>query len=311
MAKIIHPHDKLFRGIMHDTTVAQGFLSRYMSEEDKAPLNLATLTLKNSNLIDKNLMESISDLVYSCQYQDPSLGDSRIVILVEHQSTPNKLMPFRVYHYLFNILANELKASPNLDKLPTVSALVFYHGEQTPYPYSMKLQDCFDDPTGLMAKFWQKPIKLVDANQYEDHLLASQDLEGLLVLALKHGRYDQEVSEILLLIARTLMTIDMSDECRLQFIDRVVLYLLSVGRIENKQQFKQNIIKLPNLMRGKIMTFAEEMKIEGRAEGRAEGKNEGKTEVAMNLIKLNLSHAIIAESTGLSLERIAELKNNE
>ena len=322
MTKITHPHDKMFRGIMHDITVAQSFLSRYMSEADIAQLNLATLTLKNSNAIDKHLTEFISDLVYSCQYQDPSLGESRIIILVEHQSTPDKLMPFRVYHYLFNILANELKENSNIDKLPAVCALVFYNGKQTPYPYSMKLQDCFDDPKGLMKQFWQKPINLVDATQYEDDILVTQELGGLLVLALKHGQHKQDVSDAILLIAQTLMTIDMDPELRLQFIDRAINYLFAVGQISDKKQFQQKIEAVHNSMRGKIMTFLEEMKMEGRVEGIAEGKAEGKaegrvegiaegkTEIAMNLIKLKLNHDLIAEYTGLSLESIAELQNS-
>ena len=51
MAKIIHPHDKMFRSIMHDITVAQRFLNRYMSQEIRASLNLSTLILKNANYI--------------------------------------------------------------------------------------------------------------------------------------------------------------------------------------------------------------------------------------------------------------------
>ena len=300
MTKLINPHDKLFRSVMHDIPVARGFLTRYMSEDDKAQLDLSTLELKNSNFIDKNLSESISDLVYSCKYKNKDLGESRVIVLVEHQSKPHKLMPFRVYHYLFNILANELKDNPNLNKLPAVCALVFYHGEQSPYPYSMQLEDSFDDPANLMKNFWKKPIELIDANKFSDEQLTKQHIEGLLVLALKHGR-DKEISQVLELIAHTLLSIDISDELRLQFIERAIVYLLSVGRIDNEQQFNQNINKLPNNMRGKIMTYAEQ-KI-------AEGKIEGKEEVAINLIKLGLSNTVIEESTGLSLARINELKN--
>ena len=54
------------------------------------------------------------------------------------------------------------------------------------------------------------------------------------------------------------------------------------------------------------MTYAEQ-KI---AEGKIEGKIEGKEEVAINLFKLGLSNTIIANSTGLTLIRIDELKKN-
>ena len=304
MVKIVNPHDKLFRGTMHNITVARGFLERHMNELAKAPLDLSTLKLKNTNSIDKGLSESISDLVYSCQYKDKSLGESRVIVLVEHQSKPHKFMPFRVYHYLFNQLANELKQKPNLAKLPAVYALVFYHGEQTPYPYSLKLNDCFNDPYNMMAKFWQNPIELIDVNQIQDSELLTHQVEDLLALALKHGR-DEDIGNILLRISIATYNIDFNDDFRLQFIEMVAAYLLSVGKIVDKQQFRREVTKLPNMMRGKIMTFAEEM----RAEGKLEGEIKGKEEVAVNLLKLNLSHAIIAQSTGLAIERIVELKN--
>ena len=307
MANIVDPHDKLFRGTMHEIEVAQGFLDRHMSEEDKAPLDLSTVKLKNSNLINKNLTEAFSDLVYSCKYKDKSLGESRIIILVEHQSTPHKLMPFRVYHYLFNNLANELKENPNLNKLPAVCALVFYHGEQTPYPYSMKLQDSFNDPAGLMERFWQKPVELIDVNQIPDEQLLTDNIADLLALALKHGR-DQDVSDILLSISIATYNIDFNNDFRLQFIEMVAAYLLSVGQITNKQQFRDKVTKLPTPMRGKIMTYAEEMRAEGKQEGKLEGEIKGKEDVAVNLLKLNLNESIIAESTNLSGERIRELK---
>ena len=50
------------------------------------------------------------------------------------------------------------------------------------------------------------------------------------------------------------------------------------------------------------MTYAEEL--------RTEGKLEGKEEVAVNLLKINLNKSTIAETTGLSVKRIQELKEH-
>ena len=220
-------------------------------------------------------------------------------------------MPFRVYHYLFNVLANELKENKTLKKLPAVQALVFYHGELTPYPYSLELSHCFDDPAKLMENFWQQPVPLIDINEFDDQQLLTQDIEGLMSIALKHGR-DKEISKILLRIIQALLNLDFSEEIRLQFSERVAAYLYSVGKITDKQAFKRSIDKLPNPIRGKIMTFAEEMKIEGRVEGLVKGRVEGRVErteeVAVNGLKQGLLPKLISQLTGLSLERIAQLK---
>ena len=57
------------------------------------------------------------------------------------------------------------------------------------------------------------------------------------------------------------------------------------------------------------MTQMESFKREGRAEGRAEGKAEGKEEVVMNALELGLSTQQIHTITGISVERIEELKS--
>jgi predicted transposase/invertase (TIGR01784 family) len=53
-----------------------------------------------------------------------------------------------------------------------------------------------------------------------------------------------------------------------------------------------------------LMTIAERLK----EEGRQEGKEEGKEEVAKNLLKMNLDLKEIEKATGLSKEKILEIK---
>lgn len=315
MAKIItSPHDKLFRGVMHDTDNASGFLKLYMDAKALEPLDLSTLTLKNSNFLDKNLSESISDLVYSCEYDDKSLGSARVIIMVEHQSTPDKLMPFRVYHYLFNMLAYELKNNNDIDLLPAVHALVFYHGEQTPYPFSMKLSKCFNDPYNIMDGFLNNPIPLIDVNEYEDEALLSQHIEGMMSVALKHGR-DKEIGVLLMRIITAMLDIDLDEHIRLQFAEQLSNYLFSVGTVANKTHFIKELAQLPNSMRDTMMTFADELRNEGRTEGRVEGLVEGRVEgvesVAINALKQGMVVDTIAQLTGLSVERIAQIKQEQ
>ena len=308
MANIItNPHDKLFRGVMHNTENARGFLELYMDNKDLAPLDLSTLKLNNSNLIDKNLTESISDLVYSCEYQDKSLGSTKVIILVEHQSTPDKFMPFRVYHYLFNILAYELKNNKNLDLLPAVHALVFYHGEQKAYPYSMKLADCFNDPLKIMEKFWNKPIPLINVHKHNDDKLLKHHIQGLMSLALKHGRNDKDINDIWLQIIYAILAMDLDEQVRLQFAEQITAYLFAVGKITDEKKFIASIDKLPNPIRGEMMTFADQL----RNEGQLRGQMLEKEAVAINGLKQNLPIEMLSQLTGLSLERITQIKQEQ
>jgi predicted transposase YdaD len=83
---------------------------------------------------------------------------------------------------MFNMIYTLLKArekEQRKDKLPVVYALVFYHVKPTPYPYSMSLADCFDDPLGIMSNMFNTPVPLIDVNQASDDELKQQQLYQL------------------------------------------------------------------------------------------------------------------------------------
>ena len=65
-------------------------------------------------------------------------------------------------------------------------------------------------------------------------------------------------------------------------------------------------------MRGKIMTFAEEMKFEGleegRAEGKAEGFEEGKYQVATEALKDGIPFSTVVKITGLAPEQVTSIQ---
>ena len=59
------------------------------------------------------------------------------------------------------------------------------------------------------------------------------------------------------------------------------------------------------------MTFADELRNEGRTEGRTEGRAEGVESVAINALKQGMVVGMIAQLTGLSVERIAQIKQEQ
>jgi predicted transposase/invertase (TIGR01784 family) len=62
-------------------------------------------------------------------------------------------------------------------------------------------------------------------------------------------------------------------------------------------------VRLAELRMKKILD--EKSMIEGAKE---EGKEEGKEEVAINLLKLGMSEDIVSQGTGLSIDKIREIK---
>jgi predicted transposase YdaD len=89
---------------------------------------------------------------------------------VEHQSTATWNMPLRMTEYQLSIINNHLKANPNQTTLPIVVPLLFYHGTQSPYPFSLDILDLFDD-YNLAAQTFARPARLIDLTVIPDEVI--------------------------------------------------------------------------------------------------------------------------------------------
>ena len=134
MKKIVSPHDKLFKLSMQEKKVAADFFKQHLPVDIQKLLQFDTLHLESESFIDQEQREHFSDVLYSVVINDEP---GYLFVLAEHQSTPDRFMPFRLWHYMCLIWDKHLKGEHELsdekNKLPLIYPLVFYHGKQRPY----------------------------------------------------------------------------------------------------------------------------------------------------------------------------------
>lgn len=135
------PHDALFKLFLRQPDTARDFLAFHLPAPIHALCDMKTLKLESSSFIDDDLRESYSDVLWSVKTEQ---GPGYIYCLIEHQSTSNKLIAFRMMRYAIAAMQNHLDAG--YKTLPMVVPLLFYHGIESPYPYSLCWLDCFADP---------------------------------------------------------------------------------------------------------------------------------------------------------------------
>ncbi|EOL3959686.1 Rpn family recombination-promoting nuclease/putative transposase, partial [Escherichia coli] len=92
--------------------------------------------------------------------------------------------------------------------LPLVIPVLFYHGERSPYPYSMNWLDCFEDPA-LAAKIYTKPFPLVDITVVDDNEIMNHRRMAALTLLMKHIRH-RDMMELLDKLPQVM--VEISDE---------------------------------------------------------------------------------------------------
>ncbi|AWT19649.1 hypothetical protein DMP75_15255 [Klebsiella michiganensis] len=107
------PHDAIFRQMLTQKEVARDFLQLYLPAPFLSICDLNTLQQASGSFIEEDLRSSDSDILYSLQTRH---GAGYIYALIEHQSSPDKLMAFRLMRYMLQAGSTE-KPGPLIREL--------------------------------------------------------------------------------------------------------------------------------------------------------------------------------------------------
>ena len=101
------PHDAMFRQFLPQPDVARDFMEIHLPAELREICDLSTLTLESGSFVEDDLPQYFSDVLYSLKTR---AGDGYIHVLIEHQSTPDKHMAFRLMRYAVAAMQRHLEA---------------------------------------------------------------------------------------------------------------------------------------------------------------------------------------------------------
>ena len=99
------PHDAVFKHLLSHRATARDFLNIHLPAPLRALCNLNTLRLESGSFIDDELRASHSDILYSLQTQ---AGEGYIYLLIEHQSSADRHMAFRLMRYAIAAMQRHL-----------------------------------------------------------------------------------------------------------------------------------------------------------------------------------------------------------
>jgi predicted transposase/invertase (TIGR01784 family) len=294
--RIVHAHDAFVRTVMSDPRIAREFFTVHLPDDIQSLINLDHLILQPRSYIDAVRKESTVDMLYKTTIAGE---EAYLYLILEHQSSPDELMPFRMLKYTCNVMDQHLKTSQQ-KKLPLVYPMVIYHAER-PYPYSTDIRDVVDAPRELINRYFLKPFQLIDLGRIDDEELKRHAWVGVMEFVLKHI-YARDVLPYLHDIAELLRRIARSGGS--DYVSIVLQYALERGELRNKEAFFDLInTQISSEVGEKVMTLAEQLK----AEGIAEGLQKGKFEVARRLLAEGSEATFIAKITGISLETLKTL----
>jgi predicted transposase/invertase (TIGR01784 family) len=315
-------HDAIFKKHMGDIAIAGNFLEKHLPEALRERCDFNTLDLCSGSFVETNLRHQYSDMLYSIKTHE---GKGYIYFLVEHQSSPDRFMAFRLLRYSLAVIQQHLDKGHKT--IPLIVPLLFYHGRQSPYPYSNNWLDCFAEPE-LAGKIYNDSFPLVDITVVPDKEIMTHGAVAALELVQKHIRHKAMI-ELVEDLAEILNRWPLSAE----LFKSLMIYISQDGNSPDVGEFIDKLARLAPRYREDVMTIAQQLKeigiteghlqgkkqgmmegrIEGKIQGKIEGKIEGKMEeknnIAKQLFSRGLDSDLIKDVTGLTTEQLESLKH--
>ncbi|EAA8387271.1 Rpn family recombination-promoting nuclease/putative transposase [Salmonella enterica] len=300
------PHDAIFKKMMSYPEVARDFLDSHLPAPLRAICDLTTLNLESTSFIEDDLRAYYSDIVWSLK---TNKGEGYIYCVIEHQSTAVQHMAFRLMRYATAAMQYHLDAGNKT--LPLVIPILFYHGEQSPYPFSLNWLDEFDSPQ-LARQLYSQTFPLVDITVTPDDEIMQHRRVALLELMQKHIRARDWMSMVDKLTS--LLIADIANDSQLQTLFN---YLVQYGDTSRASDFIREVAKRSPHHKERLMTIAERLRQEGHHNGLQEGlqqglqqgRQQGTREEALRIARMMQEKGIdrdaILAITGLSVEEAA------
>lgn len=144
------PHDSMFRRFMRVPGNAASELRAVLPSSLTKRLDLEGLVEVPGTFVDEALRQRHTDVLFSVPLDGQ---DAFMHVLIEHQSTSDPVMAYRMGNYMFRIWSHYLDQNPGARSLPRVIPLVVYNG-RTPWSAPRRLEDLIvpDSMTGVRLR---------------------------------------------------------------------------------------------------------------------------------------------------------------
>ncbi len=254
------PHDATFRQFLSQPDIARDFMELHLPAELRAICDLSTLKLESGSFVEDDLRQYFSDILYSLK---TSNGDGYIHVLVEHQSTPDRHMAFRLMRYAVAAMHRHLEAGHK--QLPLVIPVLFYTGKRSPYPYSTRWLDEFEDPS-LAENLYGSTFPLVDVTVIPDEEIMGHRSMAALTLLQKHI-HQRDIATL----TDRLATLLMADYLSSPQVTALIHYLLQAGESADSEAFVRELAQRVPQHGDALMTIAQQLEQKGIEKGIEKG----------------------------------------
>lgn len=184
-------------------------------------------------------------------------------------------------------LPSTLRELCDLQTLPLVIPMLFYHGALSPYPFSLCWLDEFDDPI-VARQLYSATFPLVDITVIPDDEIMQHRRIALLELMQKHIRKRDLMGLVEQLVS--LLATGYANDSQLKTLFN---YMMQFGNTPHIDKFIREVAQRVPQQKESLMTIAEVLQ--------QEAKQQEALRIAQMMLANGISHEIILKITGCLL----------
>lgn len=302
-------HDKLVKTILKKPEEMAKIINEFL--EPSVEVKSENLVKYTNSYITQKYKSKEADIVYK-------LKNEEVFFLVEHQSTIDKKMPYRILNYCVDIMQEWVKSKKlkRQTKYPIVVPIIIYTGIE-----KWKIPKNFKDVQISNQIFGDFKIdlyyNLIEINKLsKKYLIDQQSLFGY-GMVIEKSKNKAELQENLELIVKNAKSKE-----NLMEISNIMEYLFYDMIEESAKEMLIEKINLKIRKEEKDMSSLYERLLAETCEMIKEGKNEGieegkkimreimKKEATQALLKNNVDEEIILKSMKITKKELEEIKKN-
>jgi predicted transposase/invertase (TIGR01784 family) len=326
--KINNTHDSFFKEVMGRREIYLSFLRHHLSKDMVESIDFRKLRPDKAHFIEKNLRHLYSDCFFRAKLKKRlGYGDVLIYMLVEHQSTVDRMIAYRMWHYIFSAWRHYLKSNPEGDHLPLIVPILVYHGKPE-HNAPLQIRELVRAPQDQVNRVFDEPIRLVDIQRIADERLRQQAELSAVLLTLKYiVDRNLPISMLLTELAR------IEDPGLRRFtLEAVLIYMFSARDDVDPEVINKEVErKLGPTAKEAVMTVAERLRKEGEArglerglerglkqgvrqgvkQGVKQGREEAVSEVVGALLRSGFDEEFIVRNAGISRAKLRRLEKKK
>jgi predicted transposase/invertase (TIGR01784 family) len=291
----------MVRAVLSDVAEATSFLQRHLPQEVSQALDWSTLRLVEGSFVDEDLRGSEADLLYEIA-RGSGQDAVWLYVLLEHQSTPDRWMRFRLLKYCCRIWDVQLAERPMPRELRPIVPLVLYQGERS-WLYATEFADLFAEAVRTWPGVPHFAHALIDQSALQPEEVQGglkTQLMQLVLLAASHPAlaWMEQAARLLDALAT------LPPQGGINYVRLFLLYILATQEPDAAQSFRNVLRHYAPEVGEHLMTYAQELVKEGREEG------ERRTEVRIieNLLREGMAWPAIERITGVNEAQFQVLK---